>query len=223
MNRNLWLWAVLAVLAGMSAFGQSRGKLSVTATLSPTYRHVAYRPQFLFPESDGQIVEPVFVAGNRWTPGFTTGLTAHYEYAPGWSVESGFWFQQTGLRQTRPGNDGTTRVMNRIVRIPLLLNFQSSQNRLSPYFSLGLFTDLPLMGRTIVNRTDQPTQRLRLQNDKGPYFHIVAGAGVIYRINERYRVILQPQYAYDLGRFGGYRTHNPAFGLTLLTQVLYTF
>jgi Outer membrane protein beta-barrel domain len=212
----------LFCLSATVAFSQRT--FSISATASPTLIRTNHNRTYLYPESDGQIVEPVFLAGTVNTVGYTGGLGAHYTYAPGWSVAAGVWYSQTSSRQARlaAAGAGTTTLRSRTMRLPLLLNYQPLTRRFSPYFSLGLLLDFPLNARVIVDRTDQPSQRLRLRNDKGPVFQPSLGAGGRYQINPRWAVVVQPVWSYNLGRFGGSRTYNSSYEVNVLTQIMYS-
>ena len=228
MTKPLSVLFIVFLFPVASSFGQSKRQppfVSVAATLAPVGVHTTYNRLYLYPDSDGQVVEPVFLNGNRWSPGYTAGLTVQYHYAPGWSVESGLWYQHLTTRQARPATagEGQTTLRSRTVRIPLLLNYRLTTKRLSPYFSLGTLVDFPIPSRVIVTSPDQPRQNLRLRTDRGPVFHLTLGAGVQYQIDRRCALLVQPMYAYNLGRFGGSRTYNPAYELSLRTQVAYSF
>ena len=214
--------ALFCVLATV-AFGQRT--VSISATVAPTLVRTNYNRTYLYPDSDGQIVEPIFLIGTVNAFGYLAGLGAHYTYAPGWSVAVGVWYSQASMRQVRPAaaGEGTTAVRNRTVRIPLLLSYQSSTQRLSPYFSLGLLLDFPFASRVVVTRSGQPTQRLRLTTDSGPVFQPLLGAGGRYQLGHRCALIVQPTWAYNLGRFGGARTYNSSYEVGVLTQVNYSF
>lgn len=216
------LCVVLFCLSANFAFSQRT--ISISATASPTLVRTNHNRTYLYPESDGQIVEPIFLAGTVNTAGYTSGLGAQYTYAPGWSVAAGVWYSQTGRQQARlpAAGEGTTTLRSRTLRLPLLLNYQPLTRRLSPYFSLGLLLDFPLNARVIVDRADQPMQRLRLRNDKGPVFQPSLGAGGRYQVNNRWALIVQPVWSYNLGRFGGSRTYNSSYEVNVLAQVTYT-
>lgn len=213
-----FLWFPTALV-----FGQQN--LSVSATMAPTYSHTFYKSRFFFPNSDGQVVEPIYMSGKRWAPGYSGGVSILYTYAPGWSVASGIWYQQLTTRQARQtaAGDGTTTVRNRSIRIPLLLNYASSTKRLSPYFSLGFLTDIPLSARVIVVRTGESTQNLTLANSTRPVFNFMLGAGAKYQLSRRYTLMAQPVWTYQLGQLGGASTDNPSYELSLLTQLAYSF
>ncbi|MDB5240590.1 MAG: hypothetical protein JWP57_1215 [Spirosoma sp.] len=216
-------WSVaLCCLITSVATGQHT--VSVQVTVAPTWVHTSYNRTYLYPESDGQVVEPVFLAGSVFTVGYTTGVTAHYTYAPGWSVAMGAWYSQTSLRQVRSvaAGEGTTVVRSRTVRLPFLLDYQPLTRSLSPYFSLGLLLDFPLTGRVVVTRSGQPTQHLRLGVGSGPVFQPTLGAGVRYQLSPRCAVTVQPIGSYNLGRFGGSQTDNSAYDVSVLAQLTYS-
>ncbi|GAB3698511.1 hypothetical protein GCM10027592_23630 [Spirosoma flavus] len=207
----------------MSVFGQHKLTLSVAS--APSYVHTAFSYRYLYPDSDGQIVEPIFMNGERWLPGIQAGLTATYTWEPGWSVSSGIWYHQLTTRQVRQAiaGNGRSTIRYRTIRVPVLLHFRMNQKRLSPYFSFGTFLDFPIPSRVIAEREGLPTQYLRLSADSGPIFHIMLGAGGQYRLNERLSLTLQPLASYKLGRFGGADTNDPSYEISMLAQIGYTF
>lgn len=213
--------AILLFLSASPVTGQSR--LSVTATVAPTIIRTNYNRTYLYPDSDGQVVEPVFISGTRNTAGYLAGLGAQYSYAPGWSISAGLWYSQSTMRQLRlpAAGEGTTTVRSRTLRVPLLLNYQPLARRLSPYVSLGLHLDFPFSSRVIVDRTGADTQRLRLGTESGPVFHPMVGAGGRYQFNNRCALIVQPVWAYNLGRFGGAQTYTSSYEVSLLAQLTY--
>ena len=223
MNKTLQLLLVLLWLPTAPCFGQQ--KLAVSATVAPTLSNTFYHTRFLYPESDGQIVEPVYLTGSKWASGYLAGLSLVYTYAPGWSVSSGIWYQQLTTRQARQAaaGEGTITLRKRAIRIPLLLNYASSTKRLSPYFSFGVLTDIPIAGRVVVTRGSESTQYLRLENSSRPIFHILLGAGMQYKLNRRYTLMAQPVWSYKLGQLGGSSTNDSSYELSLLAQVAYSF
>ncbi|MBD2755633.1 outer membrane beta-barrel protein [Spirosoma sp. BT704] len=224
MNRNLVLLFSFVILSATQVCGQRN--LSVSVTLSPTLAHTNYGNRYFYPESDGQVVEPVYVNGSRWAFGPSVGLSVLYTYAPGWSVSSGIWFQQVAIRQSRQplAGEGSVTLRKRVFRVPLLLNYYANQQRLSPYFSFGLLTDFPLTSRVLVTRAGESTQNLRLVPlNASPVFHLLLGAGIRYKLTDQYTFMAQPVWTYNFGQLGGSRTHDPSFELSLQTQLAYTF
>ncbi|GAB3988401.1 hypothetical protein GCM10028807_10980 [Spirosoma daeguense] len=217
------LW--YGLLFCLSTVAVAQQKLEISATGAPTFVSAEYNYRYFYPDSDGQIVEPIFMNGKRLLPGFVTGLTATYTYSPGWSVSSGIWYQQLTTRQARMAiaGYGRTTVHHRTIRIPILLNYRLTQKRLSPYFSFGTMFDFPMASRVIAEREGLPTQRLRLSADKGPIFNILLGAGVQYQLSNQLSLMVQPQAIYKLGRFGGADAHDTSYEFTALTQIAYKF
>ena len=238
MNRLLLLPLILLLL--LPRLGRSQQKIFVSATLAPTFSHTAYKYRYLFPESNGQVVEPVYLHGSRWASGASAGASVLYEYTPGWSVESGIWFQQLATRQTRDPSAGlgTVTLNSRAMRIPVLLNYalssggkpqhrlsqrRLSQRRLSPCFTLGMFLDMPLTSQVIVRRDGEVTQFLRLKTLVRPIFHGMLSAGGQYDLTDRIRLIAQPTWTYTFGQLGGGNANSPSFELSLLMQAAYSF
>lgn len=223
MRRTLTFLVALAVFTSTVSRGQQ--KLSLAATVSPTLSHVYYPYRFFYPESDGQVVEPVYVNGIRWATGYWAGASVLYTYAPGWSVSAGIGYQQLSIRQARQptAGEGTVTLRSRAIRLPVLLNYASSTNRLSPYFTLGFVVDHPLTARVTVTRGTESTQYLRLTTTRSPIFHGMLAAGLRYKLTDRYTLLAQPVWSYKFGQFGDALTHNNSFELSLQTQIAYAF
>lgn len=196
-------------------------KWSVTAQVAPLAERTNYRRRTFYPNSNGQVVEPIYVSGARWATGIQAGGAVHYGFAPGWSVSLGGAYRQFTTRQARPGNDGTTLIRSRAIRVPVLLNFQASKKRLSPYFTVGALLDFPLASRVTVRRNDQTTQQLTLDVERGPVFYLMAGAGFHYRFGQRCALTAQPTISYQVGRFGDSRSYNPTTETGLQVQLVY--
>jgi hypothetical protein len=223
---RLFNWLLYAVFGSQllvipAAIGQR--SVALSATVAPTYTTTSYARQTLYPDSDGQIVEPVHLAGQRSAPGFTAGVSLLYTYAPGWTVSAGLLYQQSGMRQQRlpAAGEGSTRVTSRSVRLPVAINFRASPKPLSPYFTLALLTDLPLTTRLTATRTGESTQQLRVRNSVNPLFSAQLGVGGFCQLSDRYALIAQPTLAYTIGRFGGSTTASSSVEIGLQVQVVY--
>lgn len=224
MNKRLGILLIIVLFSASLTWGQQT--LSVSATLIPTLAHTNYQQRSFYPESDGQIVEPVFLDGGHWATGYGAGLSILYTYAPGWSISSGLAYQQTTIRQARQplAGEGTVTFQSRFLRVPLQLNYASSTRRLSPYFSLGLLTDFPITSRMVVTRVGESTQYLR--HDPlitRPIFQGLLGAGFRYKLGERCMGMVQPIWTYSFGQFGMARFHDTSYAFSLLTQIAYQF
>ncbi|RIV25034.1 PorT family protein [Fibrisoma montanum] len=219
--RGLLLCGML--LYGGGALGQKNYSLSIT--VAPTYAYTVYKPQFLFPDSDGQVVEPILLTGRSHSAGYLIGPAVEYTYAPGWSVASGVWFNTLTYRQARRSADGQvlTAIRNRSLRVPVLLNYRQSAGRLAPYWSGGLLLEYLLPARVLVRRDEQPRQRLDLTYNGGLAFRVSVAGGWSYRLTNRIRLLGQLMVNYNLGKFGQAATHNPSLELNGLMQTAWTF
>ncbi len=224
MSKRLCILSVITLFSTGLVLGQR--PLSISATLAPTLARTNYGQRSFYPESDGQIVEPVFLDGSHWATGYGAGLSVLYTYAPGWSVSSGLWYEQMTTRQARQplAGEGTIAFQSRFLRIPLLLNYASSMKRLSPYFSVGILTDFPVTSRVVVTRAGESTQLLRLHPlITRPIFQGLLGAGFQYKLGDRYTCMVQPVWMYSFGQLGMARFHDTSFAFSLLIQVVYRF
>ncbi|GAB3881692.1 PorT family protein [Spirosoma agri] len=223
MTKPLYSLLCLCLLQAVSSFGQ--GKLSVSAAITPLYVNTAYSRFYLYPDSDGAIVEPIYMNGTVGSVGYVAGATAYYTYAPGWSVAAGIWYRYlpTQVARSPLAGEGTTSIRSRAIRIPLMLNFRSSAKKLSPYYTLGVLIDIPFSSRVVAVRDDMPTQKLRLSPDPGPQFSAMIGAGAVYQIDPTLALTVQPTATYRLGRFGGSHTDKRTYELGLQTQLIYSF
>lgn len=214
---------LLISLTTLSVFGQN--KLSVSATITPLYTNTNYTRHYLFPDSDGQVVEPVLLAGNKGSLGYLAGITAYYNYASQWSIATGLWFRYQAIRTERLAlaGEGTSSVRYRSIRLPILFNYRSSEHKLSPFYSFGPLIDIPLSARIVASRAGESTQHLRLDSESGPVFNFLLGAGGIYQVNSQIALTSQPTVTYRLGRLGGARTNFRTFELGLQMQAIYTF
>jgi hypothetical protein len=218
-------YLLLVLLWFPATLSYSQKKLSVSATIAPAISRTVYLSRYLYPNSDGQIVEPVYLNGRRWSAGYSAGVSFIYSYAPGWSVSSGVWFNELTTRQARQAivGDGTVTLRKRVARLPILLHYASSTKRLSPYFSFGLLTDIPVPSRVIVDRTGESTQYLRLELSQRPIFNLLLGAGMQYQLTNQLRLMAQPVWIYKMGQLGGASTNDTSFELSVLTQLAYSF
>lgn len=214
---------MIGFLLGMPLVSMAQRGWSVVVQATPLAEQTNYPRRVFYPDSNGQVVEPIYLNGSHWAPGVQVGLVAQYGFAPGWSVGAGVGYRQFSTRQTRFSNDGTTVLNSRAVRVPVLLNFQSTTNRLSPYFSAGTLLDFPLSSRVTVRRTDQPVQQLTLGTEGGPVVYLTAGAGGRYQLSDHSALVVQPVLTHKIGRFGASRSHNPAVEVGVQAEVSYSF
>lgn len=216
-------YVLLICLLSTFTFGQ--GTWSVAGGVTPAFVRTQYPRTTLYPDSDGQLVEPVELAGRTSAFSYVTGLTLYYTYAPGWSIATGIGYRAQTTHQPRRSatSEGTTTLRERAMRIPLLFTYRPVTRRLAPCYSFGLLVDLPGTARIIERRSGQPTQHLRLDTSPGPVFSVLVGAGGAYQIIPRWALLAQPIVTYKLGRFGNAQVHSPAVELGLMTQIVRSF
>ena len=206
------------------AFGQS--KLSVSVSASPVYRYINTESSIYLPNEKGGSPTLYDVHARLNGKGYAIGLVAYYHFSSQWSLSTGLLFNQTKLEApaitTNPdltaSPDGLQfQLFTNTVRsfqVPLMLNYRASAKRLSPYFSIGALTsvystnDLDDSGKsqnTVDKVRPQPT----------------LGAGIDYRLNNHFSLIVQPRFVYFLpyGKVISYKNYQ----MGLQVQLLYRF
>ncbi len=192
--------AFISVL--LSAHGSlAQGKFSLSVSGAPTYSYSNVRQNFIIVPGDGSgaIVLPDFATKTKGY-GYTVGVMGRYEFIPRWSVATGVWMSYNrtnppSLPSSIPADLRVGQTRGRTIQVPILINFQSSVRRLSPYFSAGaLFS---FRSPTYLNIGNG--QEIRLATDR----HVVRvvltiGAGVIYRMNDHLALTVQPMVNYYL-------------------------
>lgn len=134
--------------------------------------------------STGAIVVPFSsYAGNphnfespyRYSTGVALGVVAQFDFTTKWSLASGVWYESASVK----AGDGIFSAayrskQNRIV-IPFLLNFRSSERKVSPYFSAG-------------------TLLVTKGNERGLAAKPLLAAGLSYRVVPHFTLNLQPSF-----------------------------
>ncbi len=204
--------------------GFAQGKFSLSISGAPTYSYSNIRQNFIIVPGDGSaaIVLPNFATKTKGY-GYTVGILGKYEFVPRWSVSTGVWMS---YNRTNPPNlppdiptdllVGQTRGRN--VQVPVLVNFQSSIRRLSPYFSAG--TLFSFRSPTYLNIGNG--QEIRLETDKHRVTIVpTVGVGAIYRMSNHLSLSVQPTFNYYLpqGTYSSYFSGRAS----LQTQLFYTF
>ena len=136
MKKTYYLLVGLWLLS--TAFVAAQGRFSVSATAAPAYAHLSARLNYLQPVGNGQFESSVF-STNTSSFGYAAGVMGHYRFTPSWSVSTGFWYNRLGYEGTFPFAPGpiSARIISQTTQVPLLVNYRSRQQRLSPYFSVG--------------------------------------------------------------------------------------
>lgn len=212
---------VSVLLSAHSGFAQ--GKLSLSISGAPTYNYLKAEQTLLLPSNNGATI-PVDFSSRITGRGYTIGLMGRYSFRPKWSVSTGTWisYNRTDVPSVEintPGANltvGQTRGHN--IQVPVLVNFQSSTRRLSPYFSAGAL--LSFRSANYLNVGND--QEIRIITGKHAVTVVpTIGVGAIYRISNHLSLAVQPTFNYYLpqGTYSSYFSGRAS----LQTQLFYTF
>ena len=196
------------ILAGFAfsmsaAFGQS--KFSFSATVAPFYART--KTTVKLPIDSG--FDPNL--GGEWTSksspkGYWVGLNGRYSFSQKWSASTGLWFSQSKLRTS----NSVSRAHN--FAIPVMVSFQTSERKLSPYFSAGALWNFASSGRATI----KDIGTVIFKSDKGDLLRILptVGAGVIYHFAPQIALIVQPTFGYAIAP-SGVDSHAYQLGLNM--------
>jgi hypothetical protein len=175
------------ILAGIllscpASFAQS--KFALSATAAPFYSHNKSWGKFLFPAEDGSgtFVDQDWQAESSAT-GFSAGLNGRYSFSPNWSASAGFWYNLS-----IPADAGLSGRSHNFA-IPLAVNLQTSDKKLSPYFSAGALWNFTTTSRLQV--PDFGTIVVKSDNSYPKVAPTVA-AGAIYHFAPKLSLVAQP-------------------------------
>jgi hypothetical protein len=214
---------IVAVLIPLSnTFAQ--GKFSLSISGAPTYSYLKAEQTILLPDySNGNII-PVDFSSRTTGRGYTIGLMGRYSFRRKWSVSTGAWmnYNRTDVPSVETNTPGVNltvgQTRGRNVQVPVLVNFQSSTRRLSPYFSAGAL--LSFRSANYLNVGND--QEIRIKTGKHDVTIVpTVGVGVIYRMSNHLSLAVQPTFNYYLpqGTYSSYFSGQAS----LQTQLFYTF
>jgi hypothetical protein len=202
----------------------AQGKFSLSISGSPTYSYSKTKQSVLVPDIGKGGFIPLDLASQSTGRGYTIGLLGRYAFQPKWSVSTGIWmsYNQTDvptLETSMPVDHSPFgRTRSRHYQVPILVNFQSSARRLSPYFSAGaLFS---FRSPTYLNIGND--QEIRIAADRRKVTVVpTIGVGAIYRMSNHLSLAVQPTFNYYLpqGTYSSYFSGRAS----LQTQLFYTF
>ena len=215
--------AGLLIISGLiPVFGQSR--FSVSFNLAPIYGHTDFKSIAPIPDPDTQSPTTEIVSNQRGV-GYWFGLMGRYEFSPKWSasvgIRAGHGLSTTGYISLGsiniPLHYQYSHPFQNAYAIPLLLNYQSSTKRLSPYFSAGVTLNFRSASYVDINGEEVP-----VKFGKAITITPLAGAGIIYRLTQKLSLIAQPTIQYNVQSHPTYAYYH-SYGLSLQTQLLYHF
>ena len=147
-------------------------------SIAPTYwfNHGNYTYQILL-LSDPRMSVSDF---SGYSNGSSVGLTSRYHINETWSFSVGVLYNKSASHVNIP-QTGDVRIQSEYIQLPILANYRLTTHRLSPYFSAGIFLE---KNKSVTN---DPFKT-----------NAVIGAGVDYRINSRFSLLVQPTGSYLL-------------------------
>lgn len=204
-------------------YGQS--KLSLSVSLAPEYAH-----------SNSSVVVPDF---NPSTTGFTNlkaksyvlsyslGLMARYSFSEKWSVSTGIWASHPfkGEESYILGNQPFSTPLRFNdpfeirYKIPLMLNFRSSENHISPYFSAG--TTFNFKPKIYLDLDGDGNEEL-VRFGKSLTLTPIIGIGAIMDLKKNISLVIQPTFQYLIQSREGY-DYRRAYVIGLQGQLMYRF
>ncbi|WP_018622344.1 outer membrane beta-barrel protein [Spirosoma luteum] len=220
MKKTYYLLVGLWLLS--TAFVAAQGRFSVSATAAPAYAHLSARLNYLQPVGNGQFESSVF-STNTSSFGYAAGVMGHYRFTPSWSVSTGVWYNRLGYEGPFPFAPGpiSARIISQTTQVPLLVNYRSRQQRLSPYFSVGVLTSLR---RSTLYRPDSNSGQTeaKVVFSRSDDYRPVVGAGIAYRVSTHVSLLVQPMLIWQFRPANDY-DHFVAYQLNALTQLVYSF
>lgn len=219
---------VISIFAGLSliqpiVYGQN--KLSLSVSLAPEYAH-----------SNASVVIPDF---NPSSPGFTNlksksyvlsyslGLMARYSFSEKWSASTGIWASHpfTGKESYLQGSQPFSTPLRFNdpfeirYKIPLTLNFRSSENRISPYISAG--TTFDFRPKVYLDLDGDGVEEL-VRFGKSLTLTPIIGIGAIMDLKKNLSLVVQPTFQYLIQSQEGY-DYRRAYIIGLQGQLMYRF
>ncbi|AUD03481.1 hypothetical protein [Spirosoma pollinicola] len=216
------VWLLLGTYA---SWGQSR--FSVSINLAPTFSHS--NSKSVIPPTNNPAV-PIATATEvliqSHSLGYSVGLMGHYALTTKWSLSTGVWATQTQSSQGKLILNGDAIALSYsnkhpfhyAYRVPIFVNYQSSTNRISPYFSVGSSADFRSTSYAYINGQEIPI-KLGKPVAISP---LLVGAGVIGQLKRQLTLVVQPMLEYDLQAHPTY-TYYHTYQLSLQTQLRYRF
>jgi opacity protein-like surface antigen len=183
----------LLILAGVlfscaAALGQRKFAVSVNA--APYFGQSKTTTTIVLPDEDGNGT----FTSQEWKAkanpkGYSVGLNGRYSFSQKWSAATGFWFTQSRIKSA--GSSSRSRNFS----IPVLVNLQTRDKPLSPYFSAGALYNFGTTSRmhipdfgTVIFKSTKHTSKI------AP----MVGAGIIYHFAEHLSLIAQPTFSYAI-------------------------
>ena len=208
------------------SFGQ--GKFALSASVTPYYQHTNSKTNIFLPDLSGGTPIAVDETYRQNGQGYAVGLMARYALTAYWSISSGILCNYTTYKTptitTRPDYTMvnipqfiTGKSHKHNYQIPLLVNYQSSTKRLSPYLSAGaLFSFRGTSFIDVGTGVETP-----VVFGKALGISPVVGIGGIYQLNNHLSLIAQPSFTYIMPPGNATVIFNKNYLFGLQAQLLY--
>ncbi|AQG79102.1 outer membrane beta-barrel protein [Spirosoma montaniterrae] len=183
------LFSLLCVCVAPT-FAQKRFSVGVVAAPAFNYSHTNLT--FTAPNQNGQLVSTDFdQRSSGWAA--IVGASADYAFTPRWSVSTGIWFSQS--RSKQPYSFGSANTSARVISsgwaVPLLVNYRFSDRRFSPLVSVGIQGSFG--GSTVFKpEAGSSFREFRINFGNELTVQPLLGAGIAYRLTERWSLMAQP-------------------------------
>ncbi|MFD2569221.1 outer membrane beta-barrel protein [Spirosoma soli] len=217
---KILLCSVLSIISLFSLQAHAQRRFSISVTGAPAYSYTDFTGTVLIPGTNGQFVPTTLTSESAFF-GVSVGAMASYRFSREWSLSTGLWYDR--LTQTKPDPSPVSadaKIIMSSLKIPVLFNYKPFTTRLAPYFTVGGLINQAQPTR-LINVLAPNTDESILFASSATY-RAVLGAGVTYRINNHFSVIVQPMLLY---RFRPNRTYERfvSYQLNGQTQLVYTF
>lgn len=202
------LFTTSLILAGFllswsAAFSQS--KFEFSASVAPFYGHTKTKATIILPDANGSGTYSQVWKSESSPKGFWIGLNGRYSFSQKWSASTGLWLSESWLKSS----NSSSRSHN--FSIPAMVNFQTSEKKLSPYFSAGALWNFGTTSH--VNIRDIGTVIFKSESHTSRISPMI-GAGVIYHFARHLSLIAQPTFSYAIPP-SGYNSHAYQIGLNV--------
>jgi hypothetical protein len=197
------------VLAGFLFFSSdvfSQSKFALSATVAPFYAHTKGSVEVTVPDpnNSGDFISQMWKSKSS-SNGFWLGFNGRYSFSQKWSASTGLWYAYSRIKTST----FSSRSYN--FSIPVIANFQTSEKKLSPYFSAGALWNFGTTSH--VRFPDLGTVTFKSDRNRSRISPMV-GAGVIYHFAQRLSFIAQPTFSYAIPP-SGVDIHAYQWGLNM--------
>lgn len=212
----------LLVVNLLTAFGQNKFAFSVN--IAPVYAHSDFSTVAPYSTPNSTVTLTKY-AGNANGLNYSIGLMGWYNFSPKWSASVGIWATHPVTNKLNVTYNGVPSSMTyqynhpfaNLYKVPLLVNYQSSLKKLSPYFSAGVSFDFRGISYVDLNGNGE---YVAVKFGKAVALTPLVGVGLIYGLTNHLSLLAQPTFQYDLQTRPSYDYYH-LYQLSLQTQLIW--